>query len=122
MSITLNGITLPNQLLWLDEFDWLPVAHSSERSLTGKLLIEEAPLIKGRPITLEGDWATRDIVEQLYALAGQPGQSRTLDLHGRTFTVMFRQSEQPISAVPIKPHDVPGPNDYYQITLRLTEV
>lgn len=120
--ITLGAITLPDHLMWLDEFDWLPIAHSSERSLTGKMLVEEAPLVKGRPITLSSDWATRDIVEQLYALAGQPGQSHTLDLHGRTFTVMFRQSEQPITAVPIKPHDVPGPNDFYQLTLRLIEV
>ncbi|MET3999653.1 hypothetical protein [Marinobacterium sp. MBR-109] len=122
MGITLNGITLPSHLLWLDEFDWLPIAHSSERSLTGKMLIEEASLIKGRPITLESDWATRAVIEQLYALASQPNQTHTLDIDGRVFTVMFRHGEQPISAVPIKPLADPGPNDYYLLTLRLIEV
>jgi len=39
--ITLAGITLPDHLVWLDEFDWLPIAHSSERSLTGKMLIAD---------------------------------------------------------------------------------
>ena len=120
--ITLATITLPDHLVWLDEFDWLPVAHSSERGLTGKQLIEEAPLVKGRPITLEGDWATRAVVQQLYTLASQPNQIHTLDLDGRTFSVMFRRREQPISAVPIKPSADPGSNDFYQLTLRLTEV
>lgn len=120
--ITLAGITLPDHLVWTDEFDWVPVAHSSERSLTGKLLIEEASLTKGRPITLSNDWATRDVIEQIYALASLPGQTHTLDLHGRTFTVMFNHTDTPVSAVPIKPHNVPDSNDYYQLTLRLIEV
>lgn len=120
--ITLAGITLPDHLVWLDEFDWLPVAHSSERGLTGKLLVEEAPLVKGRPITLEGDWATRAVIEQLYALASQPNQTHTLDIDGRVFTVMFRRGEQPVSAVPIKPSADPVSNDYYLLTLRLIEV
>lgn len=120
--ITLATITLPGHLLWTDEFDWFPVAHSSERSLTCKLLMEEKQLIKGRPITLSSDWATRDVVQQLYTLASQPGQTFTLDLHGRLFTVKFRREEAPITAVPIKPLTEPGANDFYQLTLRLTEV
>ncbi len=120
--ITLGAITLPDHLVWLDEFDWLPIAHSSERSLTGKLLVEEASLIKGRPITLSSDWATRDVLQQLYALASQPGQTHALVLDSRTYTVMFRHGEQPISAVPIKPSADPSANDFYQLTLRLIEV
>jgi hypothetical protein len=120
--ITLAGITLPDHLVWRDEFDWLPVAHSSERSLTGKLLVEESPLIKGRPITLEGDWATRDVVEQLYTLASQPSQAHSLNIDGCVFSVMFRRGEQPVSAVPIKPSADPVSNDYYLLTLRLIEV
>ena len=120
--ITLASITLPDHLLWTDEFDWLPIAHSSERSLTGKILAEEALLIKGRPITLSSDWATRDVVEQLYVLASQPAQSHSLDLHGRIFSVMFRRAETAISAVPIKPLTEPGAIDFYLLTIRLIEV
>jgi len=43
MAITLDGLDLPADLEWQDEFDWQPIAHSSERSLTGKMLIEELP-------------------------------------------------------------------------------
>ena len=33
----LDDITLPDDLLWINEFDWNPVAQSTERSLSGAL-------------------------------------------------------------------------------------
>ncbi len=34
----LDTMTLPDNLLWVNEFDWTPVAQSTDRSLTGSLL------------------------------------------------------------------------------------
>lgn len=128
MSITLNGIALPSDLEWQDEFDWQPVASSSERSLTGKLLIEEAPLANGRPMTLYGGenaaWVTRSTLDQISALASTPAATMTLDYHGTPYTVMWRRSEQPIEARQVMRLQNPGSeaDHKYTITLRLMEV
>ncbi len=52
--MTLDGIELPDDLLWVDEFDWNPVAQDIERSLTGALMVQEQAKLYGRPITLTG--------------------------------------------------------------------
>ena len=65
----LDDITLPDDLLWINEFDWNPVAQSTERSLTGALLVQERQLIHGRPIVLSGNgeagWVSRLTVKSL---------------------------------------------------------
>ena len=69
----MEDITLPDDLLWINEFDWRPVAQSTERSLTGALLMQEGQLNHGRSIVLSGNgevgWVSRLTVQNLYALS-----------------------------------------------------
>lgn len=122
MSITLGAVTLPGDLRWADEFAWAPVVQSSEYSLTGALIVQEAVKLAGRPITLEatqdGLWVTRATVLAVQALAETPGWSGTLTLHdGRTFTVGFRDDR--ISAEPVR-HIAPlESGDAYTLTIKL---
>ncbi|WP_420795629.1 hypothetical protein, partial [Endozoicomonas atrinae] len=62
----LDSITLPDDLLWINEFDWNPVEQSQERTLTGALLIQEQSKQYGRSIELSGGqdagWVTRSTV------------------------------------------------------------
>ncbi|WP_010322150.1 hypothetical protein [Marinobacterium stanieri] len=128
MAISLDGLELPQDLEWQDEFDWTPVASSSERGLTGKLLREEAPLVKGRPITLYGGpnacWVPRSLVQALKALEMIPGQTMALDYHGQLFTVCWNRSgsQSAIDAKPVMRIRNPGESHKYYITLRLMEV
>ncbi len=130
MAITLDGLELPADLEWQDEFDWQPVAHSSERSLTGKLLIEEAPLIKGRPVTLFGGpnacWVPRSLVLALKAMEStpsDPSQPMTLNFHGLQLPVIWNRADgQPVEAKPVQRIRNPGETHKYYITLRLMEV
>ena len=66
MAITLGAVTLPQGLVWSDEFDWTPLAQTTEYSLTGALIVEQAEKQAGRPITLVGGidfaWLTRNDV------------------------------------------------------------
>ena len=122
--ITLNALTLPEDLTWSDEFAWSAVRQVSERSLTGKLMIDDAPRIGGRPITLVDGWAERSLVEQLYALKDQAGQTHTLTIAGTPYNVMFRQADGAMTATPVKPMfpaDVDA-GDFYIITLRFMVV
>ncbi len=124
MSITLGAVTLPGDLRWADEFSWTPLVQSSEYSLTGALIVQEAAKLAGRPITLEAQrdtWVTRATVLAAQALAETPGWSGTLTLHdGRTFTVGFRDDR--ISAEPIR-HVAPlESGDAYTLTLKLQTI
>jgi hypothetical protein len=120
--MTLNLLQLPDDLFWHDEFSWSAVRQSSDLTLTGALIVEEAAQQAGRPITLIDGWASRAVVEQLYLLVQQPGQVHTLVMGGQTYTVMFRHSEGALTATPLLPVTDPAPTDPYLITLRLMVV
>ncbi|MFN3881936.1 MAG: hypothetical protein ACK4L8_10970 [Nitrincola lacisaponensis] len=120
--ITLDALTLPDQMIWIDEFAWRPVVQRTERTLTGKLFIEEALMQKGRPITLAGDWVTRATLQQLQTLASAASTTHTLVIQGQTYTVAWRHTEQALTAEPIKPVTDPGDDDFYELTLRLMVV
>lgn len=126
MTVSLDGIELPLDMQWADEFEWTPVRQQEEVSLTGALVVEEAAQTKGRRITLEGGqnacWLPRSTVEALYALAQAPATPRTLIFHERTFTVLFRHREKPITATEVQRQRNPGAANLYTLTLRMMEV
>lgn len=124
MSITLDTVVLPDDLLWADEIEWTPVVQSTTYTLTGSLLVEPASKAAGRPITLSGDestaWTTRAVVLALMAMAAVAGKSMTLDYHGRTFTVMFRHQDHPaIESAPVVDYVPPAATDFFTLKLKL---
>ena len=123
---TLGSIAVPRGMVWVDEFDWVPVERAVTYSLTGALLVDVAPRLAGRPITLAGEvdagWLGRGVVAQLYALAGSTSATHTLTLaDGRTFTTMFAPG-QPITARPVARPELPTATHPYVATVRLIEV
>ena len=122
---TLATLTLPEDLLWTDEYDWTAVAQETAYSLGGALMVQEGLRLAGRTITLEGGaehaWATRAQVEALRALAEQPNLPRTLTLaDGRVFTVRFRRPA--MRAVPVLAYALPVAGDVYELSIFLMEV
>lgn len=116
--ITLDTITLPKDLWWEDETEWTPVEQTVEYSTTGALLIDLGVKQAGRPITLTGEedkaWTTRKTVLDLQALAAEPGREMTLVIAGRSFQVLFRQSDgRPIEAEPVFRTIPPGDDHKY---------
>ena len=122
----LGAVQIPSGMLWVDEFDWSAVARSTERSITGALIVDEAQMHAGRPITLQGEesqgWIRRATLLALREMAEQLGQSFALELaDGRTFQVQFA-GEQPLTAVPIGRPELPALTNPYVATLRLITV
>jgi hypothetical protein len=102
MTISIDGIELPSDLQWVDEFSGHGVGQVITPTLTGALLVEEVAQTKGRPITLASNgaaWVQRSVVEQLQALAATPlPDDTTLPFvwdDGRTFDVVFDRSRGP---------------------------
>lgn len=139
MSITLDTVTLPDDLLWIDEFQFSPIVQQSDYSLDGSLILQESTVLAGRPITLAAGndygWCTRATVLALQTLAdAATDTNHTLTLgDSRTFTVRFRRgaaalssggsnSNLPFSASPVITYSDPATGDDYVLTLNLFEV
>lgn len=123
MSITLDAITLPPDLIWSDEFDWSPVQQSKTYTLTGALILEKGTMQAGRPITLVGGdnaaWITRATLQTLYAkLTTTAPMSLALN-DGRVFSVAFNHDDKPIEARPVLDYSTPADDDFYTLTLKL---
>lgn len=102
----ITTITLPDSLEWVDEFDFSPVTQKTERTIGGSFIIQEASLLYGRPITLEGGefvWMDRDVFKQLVTLAETAGKQFTLTMpDASTYTVILnRENGAPFSAAPL---------------------
>ncbi len=124
----LDTITLPDDLLWVNEFDWNPVHQSQKRSLTGALMIQEQNKQHGRSIELSGGqeagWVSRSTVISLLTLSETPNKVMTLTLPDlRQFSVIFdRSSGSPVEAQQILPFAFPDNHYQYSLTLRLLTV
>jgi len=121
-------ITLHPDLYWSDERNWFPVEQTSQRTITGALIVSSAERIGGRPITLEpGDddsaWMAHSVVAALRNLAVVPGRVMQLTLKGVSRDVIFRhQDGSPIEATPVVQYNDDDANDWYRTTLRFMEI
>ena len=125
--ITLDGIQLPVDLLWSDEWAASSVAQSVRRTLDGGLVVFYGELRAGWPITLESQpdagWLTRAQVEAVALRAASPGGLYTLTLRGQAWQVMFRHHDAPaFDARPLVPIANPQAGDFYLATLKLMTV
>lgn len=125
MTITLDTMELPDELVWIDEHSWSDIKASKDYSLQGKLVVEESVVAgsKGRPITLvsENAWLSRSDLNILFAWAQEPGKEMTLTMHDATiYNVCFRHWEPPvIEAENITGTPFRGDDIEYILTLRL---
>ncbi len=125
--IVLDGISLPVDLLWSDEWAASTVAQTVRRTLDGGLVVFYGQMSGGVPITLESQpdagWLTRAQVETLALRAASPGGLYTLNLRGQTWQVMFRHHDAPaFEAKPLVQLANPQPGDFYLATLKLMTV
>jgi hypothetical protein len=133
MSITLDGLSLPDDLIWIDEYDFSPVKQTVTTAVDGSLIVEAAAQAEGqtagqkagRPITLAGGddyaWIERAILEQIRAKQYQPGLVMSLTLRGVTYSVLFVQPDG-IAARPVIDYNTPDDSDWYTVTLKFIVV
>ena len=106
---TLDGITLPDGLEWIDKHSSSPVAQTVLRTLGGALVTYYQNLTDGVPITLIAQdrvaWFDQSQVDALKAIADVAGAIYVLDWNGTIYNVMFRHQEPPaIDFSTILPH------------------
>ncbi len=98
-------IELPQDMRWLDEFNWSNLAQSNPvYTLGGAVHVQQGQKLAGRPITLGGEWIwlTRGDFETLQAWAAVPELKLTLTHYdAREFTVIFRNHDKAIACEPV---------------------
>ena len=130
MSITLTRgtttLTLPDDLLWVDEFGWQPVEQRVSYTITGAVIVEAAAKQAGRPISLEGGddygWVQRSVIATLDAWKALPAEPLTLVLRGTTYNVAFDHERGALETRPVMEVHDPDPTDYYVLRLRFLEL
>jgi len=125
--IILDGIDLPQDLLWSDEWAQARVAQTIKRTLDGGVVVFYGQITGGLPITLESQpdagWLSRAQVQALALRAASPGGLYTLTLRDQTLQVMFRHQDAPaFEARALVPLSNPQPGDFYLATLKLMTV
>jgi hypothetical protein len=122
----LDTLTLPTDLIWIDEFDWTPVQQTQTYSITGALIIERGIKQAGREITLAGDNSSGMISRaDLKTLETKLTLNTPLVLtlnDARTFNVIFNHAKKPIDAKPQIDFSTPDDGDLYTLKINLLAV
>lgn len=126
LALGATTITLPDDLLWPDEFTWAPVAQVASYGVTGALHIDAAAKLAGRPITLAGGddyaWCPRSTLIALEAWKALPAQVFTLTLRGVQYPVIFDHEKGAVDAKSVADYSDPSADDPYVVTLRFLKV
>ena len=117
---TLDAIPLSDDLVWTEELDWLPVEQSTDYTIGGSLVIQEAIKLAGRPINLNGV-VPRALLLSLRAAASQP-IAHTLTINGTAYAVRWRYSDSALTARALVDYADPTDDDLYDVTLRFVEI
>lgn len=126
LTYSTTTLQLPPHLLWVNEFDWLPVSAAAPRySVTGALLMESGLRQAGRPIELAGEsgWVLRSDLLLLRAWAAVPGRQFSLVVRDEApRNVKFDHAGGALQATPVWDVSDPAPSDFYRLVLRFIEV
>ena len=120
-EMTLDGIALPGDWTWADEWSYSPWPEEASQSISGALIVERGPAaLAGRPVTIsaaaDGAWLHRDTLAALRATL-DAGALPLVLWDARELDVQWRLADGPIEAT-----EIVGTDYYQDITLRLREV
>jgi len=127
-DITLDSLTLPYELIWIDKFAWTSIVSESERTLQGVNIVESNQFAgqSGRSIILESDqaWIEKSDLETLHTWAQTLNKEMTLTLQDSTaYTVRFNHDDsEPITAEQVKQIAELADDDEYILTLKFLVV
>jgi len=124
--MTLDDLTLTDNLVWQNEYAFTAIEQTAVRSLTGGLIVQEGQKFFGRPIRLNLGWLPRADLDALKAKENQPSSAMVLSLpDGRQFHVIFDRTNGPaVLATPVNDYTDASlePTWKYQVTVNFLTV
>ena len=120
----INGIIIPDNTVWVDEFDWSAVNRQETTTINGGLIIQYSENDKGRPVTLDLGWVTRAILSDLEDLRDSTTTTSftVTTPGGETLTCAFAESEAPLEVAPVVARTSYEDEDYLATVVHLIEV
>jgi len=127
MPYSLGGVSLPDDLIYSNEFagDWSPVKRIHTEGSTGRVIVQAGLRKDGRPIELTSGekygWADRATVLALYALQTTT-TAMTLEFGEQTFNVVWADGEDAFAATPMFDISDPDDTDLYTLKIKLVTI
>ena len=127
---TSEAVSLEDGFLWSDEFEWKPIEQKLERAIDGTAIIQEGKKKSCRSIALvpadkEMGWIKRRDLRSLLVWSALQEQF-TLEFEyphdNRHFNVIFNHEAGALEAKPVKDLPTISEDDYYNVTMRFTEL
>ena len=120
-------VTLPDDLLWANEFTTSQVAQDTKRTITGAMVIFEDTKLHGRSIELTSDedsgWIVRSALLNLRALSELEDTDCNLVYRAVTYKVRFdRSNGSGIKVIPVVDCSDPSNDSKYALSLALITV
>jgi len=121
----IGGVTLDNDMIWVDEFQYTPMTGTAARAIDGHMVVQTFKTEGGQSVTLSGSesfgWQKRSTVLALQALALYPEDSFLVTLpDSRQLEVMFRpEEESAMTFQPVTTASAPGNDFWYYGTINL---
>jgi hypothetical protein len=131
VTISLDGVTLDDSMVWRERYSSSGVAQTVRRTLGGVPVVFAETLEKGVPITLAATEVNgmllgalrRSVVTQILARAAVTGAVYILNFNGVTYSVIFRHDDPPAVAMePISPRTADANEDYFRGEIKLLTV
>lgn len=65
---TINGVSLRDDVRWVNQYDNALTTHNKKRALSGRLVVDSFSTTKGESLKLDCRWLERSIIDQLKAM------------------------------------------------------
>lgn len=128
MSMVIAGVTLDHDMYWEDEFKGAYGTGVADRTIGGTMVIQQAPLVGARPMTLTGNenmgWQKRSTVLQLTELVKVRtylATPFTVAINSVNYTCLFRfeGDESPVDFTITSPAWEPTADTWYYGTIKM---
>ncbi|OQW92830.1 MAG: hypothetical protein BWK78_00440 [Thiotrichaceae bacterium IS1] len=120
----LGSVILPEETVWLNQFNYAPVRQSVNRTVSGTVVYTTQKLYGGRPINLELEqgfaWLDYSAVSELMQLAEIPGRTMSLNWEDIFYVVLFDHSATPYEFKPLVGYNKVDQDFYYGVINLIT--
>lgn len=117
--ITVGGIQVSDDLVWIDELSWAAYKHKVKPNLAGGITITGGSVKgnAGRVMTLSSEyaWASRAVLLELQKLFASPGPYNVILHDGREFLVVC--GEVGVEAPQLLEDPRPSDGTFHKLTL-----
>jgi len=127
LASSTTSMTLPNELIWLEELSWTFKKVRGERSVGGKMIRTVSTAIGGKPVTLQSPEnglgaVSRSAIQTLQGMVEADLQMVLTFADGSSINVLFRHDPEAIDAHPAMGFTNRVSTERWHVTIRLQTV